>query len=272
MNNNISVCTAGKLLQEIKDSNIGFHQMSLIIFDECNHTIKGGHPFSKLMELYLVNHDNPERYGGIPQIIGMTASPGIGNLSLGMVEPIDHLLDLAARMDATGGLKIVTENQEELHKYTKSLEFQTRLICNPVEDSINDSFFLQVSAEMDRLEKMVSKNLMNNFKKWSQEYKTKIQLVISHLELTGDPTARDDISTLNLLHCYSNALSIYMDMRQEDAVKVMVEHTSLPTDDTKCSYLSRTRPEVWIEIVVTGSKEEPSKEKSGLRRHGGDFI
>ena len=41
--NNISVCTAGKLLDEIRKGRVTFDQFSLMVFDECHHTRKG-HP------------------------------------------------------------------------------------------------------------------------------------------------------------------------------------------------------------------------------------
>ena len=233
-NNNISVCTAGKLLEEIKAKQVKFDQLSLIVFDECHHT-KKGHPFSKLMELYLQYRDDPERAGGLPQIIGMTASPGAGeNPDTEKMKTIDHLLHLAARMDATGGFKTVTENLEELHQSTKSSEFSSKFL--QPRDTSDDLFFSEVSAEMDRLERLVLNEMMNNdFIKWSQEYETKVQQVKSSLERINDPRIRNDISTLNLLRCYSNALSIYMDMQQKDAVKVIREHTGLPNDDSKCT-------------------------------------
>ena len=235
-NNNISVCTAGKLLEEIKGEIVTFDQLSLIVFDECHHA-KKGHPFSKLMELYLEYRENPEREGGLPQVIGATASPGAGdNSSLDRSKTIDHLVDLAAHMDATSGFKTVTdrENLEELHKCSKSSEFNVKHL-NP-RDISNDPFFLEVAEDMDQLEKLVPKNLMKtNFPKWSHEYETKVQQVKSLFALTTDPKARDDTSTLNLLRCYSSALNFYMDMQQKDALTVMREHKDLPDDDSKCT-------------------------------------
>ena len=77
--------------------------------------------YLKLMEMYLEYRDNPHRVGKKPQIIGLTASPGAGeNPDLDRKKTIDHLLHLAACMDATGGFKTVTENLEELQKNTKS--------------------------------------------------------------------------------------------------------------------------------------------------------
>lgn len=73
--NDVSVCTAGKLREEVRRGSVRFDQISLIIFDECHRSAEDGHAYARLMELYL---ECGESQNGLPQVIGMTASPGAG--------------------------------------------------------------------------------------------------------------------------------------------------------------------------------------------------
>jgi ERCC4-related helicase len=231
--NNISVCTAGKLLDEMRRGLVRFDQLSLIIFDECHHTRKS-HPYAQLMEHYLECKKDLECP---PQIIGMTASPGAGdNYNLERKKTIDHLLKLAALLDADGGFQTVTMNLAELQENTKSSEC-TRKILQP-RDTSRDLFFTYVAHEMAKLEEFVPK-VKNCFERWTQEYETRVQQEKQYLEMQIDENVRDSISTLNLLRCYSDTLRVYMDLRQQDAIKEMESYTGFPDDDTKATQHER---------------------------------
>lgn len=227
-NNNISVCTAGKLLDEIRKNQVKFGQLSLMVFDECHH-VRKGHPYARLMEHYLDERGQTQ----LPQIIGMTASPGAGdNSDLDKKKTIDHLLNLAALLDATGGICTVTDNVEELQRHTKNSSFTCKILKS--REATDDDFIHLVSKEMDQLEKAVPK-MNNNLVKWSQEYETKVQQIKQPLEVSNDTIHRDAISTLNLLRCYSSALSVYMDLQQKDAIKVMEKYSGFPEDKLKAT-------------------------------------
>ena len=230
-NNHISVCTAGKLLDEMRKGQVKFSQLSLMIFDECHHARKG-HPYARLMECYF---DYREVRGKLPlpQIIGMTASPGAGdNPDLNKKKTIDHLLNLAALMDATSGFKLVTQNLEELQESSKNYESSCK-ISKPREAS-DDPFIQKVVKEMAWLEDFVPA-VKSSFDRWSQEYETRIQQVRLPLEMSTNPANRDVISTLKILRCYSNALNVYMDLQQKDAIEVMEKYVGLPQDDMQAT-------------------------------------
>jgi len=70
--NHVIICTPQKFLNCLLDKTIHLNQIDLIIFDECHNCI-GNHPYSKIMEQYLVYHQNENR----PRIIGLIASRGI---------------------------------------------------------------------------------------------------------------------------------------------------------------------------------------------------
>ena len=234
--NHITVCTAGKLLDEIRKGKVTFDQLSLMVFDECHHT-KKGHPYARLMEHYLEHKDDG---GKCPQIIGMTASPGAGNNhDLEKEKTIDHLLVLVARLDATGGLQTVSnpENVRELQHNTKNSTQSLKVL--PAREAAGDPFVCKIESEMQKLEKTVPGMKNNHVKRWFQEYETVVQQLKLPLESSTDKSVRDQISTLNLLRCYSNALNVYMDLQQKDAIKVMESYTGLPEDEGRATEQER---------------------------------
>lgn len=232
----ISVWTAGKLHFEIAIGHFTLADLSLIVFDECHHAVKR-HDYSKLMEQYLERRST--LMARLPQIIGLTASPGAGdNPTLDVKMTFYHLLQLAARMDATGGYKSISENQEEFDQCSRNSEFSCT-IPNPRNISA-DRFYSEVVCEMERLEKWLPPGHdfgLSGLTKLSEQYRATLRTRMHDLEHTAD--RRDDISTLKLLECYSGALDLYMDLQQKDAVKAMKEQTALPEDDTKCTLRER---------------------------------
>ena len=227
--NNITVCTAGKLLDEIKTKKVQFDQFSLMILDECHHTQKA-HPYAQLMEFYLEQRNESGNLQNLPQIIGMTASPGAGdNPDLDRNKVYDHLLTLAARLDATSGIQLVSENRDELQQCLHSSSFNLKII----KSRDPDHFTAEITKLMGELEQYV--DMKCSFLKWSQEYETKIQQLKLPLESSTDPEVRDKISTLNLLRCCYKALNAYMNLQQSDAIEVLEKDTNFIEDDTKAT-------------------------------------
>ena len=223
--NDIIVCTAGKLLNEIKSSLVAFSDLGLMVLDECHHARKNA-PHARMMERYL-EKKKKRKADGLPQVIGLTASPGAGeNPALEMDKTIDHLISLCALMDATSGIQIVRENVNELDHCTNKPTFTLKILNrrNPREEFVHC-----ITDEMIRLEKLV--DLKSPFSKWSQEYETSVQQKKLPLEVDCDPYLRNHIRILDLLRCYSRALNVYMDLQDKDAISILSEFTGLPDDD-----------------------------------------
>ena len=220
----IIVCTAGKLVNEIKGSLVAFSDLGLMVLDECHHTRKRA-PYAKMMEKYL---EEKQKSGarGLPQVVGLTASPGAGeNPTLEDDKTIDHLISLCALIDATSGIKVVRENVAELDRCTNKPTFTLKI---PRRRDPNEEFIRLIIDEMTRLEGLV--DLKCPFKKWSQEYETCVQQKKLPLEMSLDPELRNSIRIYDLLRCYSQALNVYMDLRKTDAISVLSGFTGLPAD------------------------------------------
>ena len=218
----ISVCTAGKLYDEIYYKRVAISQFSLLVFDECHHTIKD-HPYAQLMKLYLEEkiEASCSSIAKRTQIIGMTASPGSGqNRYPTTLKTFDHLKKLIAHLDATSGIKIVEKYREELKACIKMASVEYREV--EPRETINDPFVAEILSVMNEIEEEFFENLKySEHTKWSQEYQTKLKKTIFIAELSIDEGCRDQISASNQLFCYSIALSIYMDLRTADAIKVI---------------------------------------------------
>lgn len=110
--------TAQILVDALKSRRVAINDFSLLIFDECHHTDKG-HPYNDIMLNYLEikfpfrggrNKAVKER---LPQIIGLTASLGVGK-ARNKNEAQEHILQLCANLDCS---VIVT-----VEKYKKDLK------------------------------------------------------------------------------------------------------------------------------------------------------
>ena len=225
----IVVCTAGKLLDSIKQGKVTFDEISLIVMDECHHTKKDSSQ-ANIMRRYLEH--KAEGVSKVPQVIGLTASPGAGdNPDLDKKKTIDHLINLCAHMDATRGIVTVKKHQDELDRYTNKPSFTLEVLQRR---DTQEPFINTVVREMEKYEKHVPL-LKSTFPRWSQEYETNVQQVKAPLELSTNPIFRDQISTLRLLRCYSQALNIYMDLRCDDAISVLQEYDGLPSDNNQAT-------------------------------------
>jgi ERCC4-related helicase len=227
--NSIIVCTAGKLLDAIKADKVKFDMISLIVIDECHHTKKSS-PQANVMLRYLqCKKKNPSK---VPQVMGLTASPGAGdNPHLDEKITINHLVNLCALMDATSGIRLVDKHQEELNCNTNKPAFTLDILPSRSED---EPFIQTIVREMREYEKTVP-CFKCAFPKWAQEYETIVQQLKQQLELSIKSEYRDQISTLRLLRCYSQALNIYMDLTHNDAISVLEEYKGLPADDSQAT-------------------------------------
>ena len=238
--NDIVVCTAGKFLDELNQDMVSLlftgnastesekARISLLIMDECHHARKESVQV-KVMHRYITEMSE-NQLARFPQVVGLTASPGAGdNPDLDITKTIDHLVNLCALLDATGGIITVKENVHELAKFVNPPELNRASVQKRHE---SDEFIQFVEKEMYKLENFVSP-INPSVPKCSQQYETLVNQQLQPLELSTNPDFRDKISTLKLLLRFNLILSIYMDLRREDALKVLREFNDLPDSEDK---------------------------------------
>ena len=104
--NDVIVLTAQILVDALKSKRVKITDFSLLIFDECHHTNKE-HPYNEIMLTYLgikfLPQTSPSQATGnviLPQIIGLTASLGVGK-ARNSKDAQDHILQLCANLDCS---------------------------------------------------------------------------------------------------------------------------------------------------------------------------
>ena len=230
----VIVCTAGKLRQELKIKNVRITQFTLIIADECHHA---GRPsnYTDVMEFYI--RGRIDSIPNLPQVVGMTASPGAGRGKLAdLLKVMDHQTSLCATLDATAGITTVTVNLSELERYRNDPEAYLE-----VKDERNpeDPFFINMHLAIAQLEAIIGSvpgwtSGLPKYESWLQNEKEAAE---SRIE---DESKR--ISILDQLIVYSQSLMTYRDFRYEDALSVLKEIEEVP---------QKSDLEVWLNCVHT---------------------
>ncbi|KAM4622670.1 ATP-dependent RNA helicase DHX58 [Discoglossus pictus] len=135
--NDVIICTA-QILQNALCSNseekrIELSEFSLLIIDECHHTHKDG-VYNKLMECYIERKLLGDK--NLPQILGLTASPGTGRAS-NLKQAVDHILQICANLDIR---KIMSANvyMEDLEERTKQPAKQYDVVNERPQDPFGD--------------------------------------------------------------------------------------------------------------------------------------
>nr|AUN88445.1 MDA5 [Oreochromis niloticus] len=139
--NDIIICTVQILENYLEranggeDEGVNLSDLTLIIIDECHHTQKGG-VYNHIMMRYLKQKHKNKRLieeqkepVPLPQILGLTASPGVGGATK-MEKAEEHILRICANLDAS---RIMTRSHEEFKK-------EQRKIIVSVEDRREDPF------------------------------------------------------------------------------------------------------------------------------------
>uniref|UniRef100_A0A1I7W540 Helicase ATP-binding domain-containing protein n=1 Tax=Loa loa TaxID=7209 RepID=A0A1I7W540_LOALO len=104
---------------------------SLMFFDEAHHT-DGNHPYNVIMNNYHdMKHAGKVLDGKrLPQVVGLTASLGIGNAQ-NTSEAVEYFIKICANLDITV-LSYVHENIDELRAFTSIAADETKLVASNV--------------------------------------------------------------------------------------------------------------------------------------------
>ena len=116
--NDIVVCTDGVLEQDLEQKRVRCEDVTLLIMDECHRALpstqSGTSSYGKIMIHFLRCKQNGTT---IPQIVGLTASPGTGSKEPTKDSLSAHVNRLCAHVNAIDGLKVVKQHSEELQQH-----------------------------------------------------------------------------------------------------------------------------------------------------------
>ncbi|XP_060562666.1 antiviral innate immune response receptor RIG-I-like [Ruditapes philippinarum] len=268
----IMVVTAQVLLNALKQKEIdSITRFSMIVFDECHHT-DNYHRFNEIMSLYMHLKLRGNLKGELPQIVGLTASLGVGG-NTRHDAAMGHMKSLLANLDAKF-LCTVRRNKEELKRFEN----------NPIEKTVaarkrvNDRYRKAVLAIMDIInEYMISHPSLHNiprkdafikeacvvpptrgsekFQQWLSEFKKALG------KLSSDEVRRMmNPCRLHLEH-YNKALLIHADARIKDAEVILedfmeIEREINPKNDTDVMLL-----ELYDNLKQQSFTDEPENPK-----------
>ena len=134
----IVVCTPQILSNAIANSSVKITYLSLLIFDECHHA-REDHAYNMIMNTYLKEKHQGQQH--LPQILGLTATPGAGKrVELAFVQK--SLLTLCANLDVTDRECFIRVRQKQnitqMQEYMSAPTKEKMLISKRKEDPFSD--------------------------------------------------------------------------------------------------------------------------------------
>lgn len=134
----VVICTAQILYNALTSTeetkHVELSDITLLIIDECHDTNKDS-VYNKLMACYVekkLNNDLP-----LPQILGLTASPGAGGAK-NLQKAVDHVLEICANLDsAIVSTKVhVSELKKKVPRPIKRFDIVERRLQDPFGDHL----------------------------------------------------------------------------------------------------------------------------------------
>ncbi|XP_077989798.1 ATP-dependent RNA helicase DHX58-like [Glandiceps talaboti] len=231
--NDIIITTGGILQNSLLEKKSTLDMFSLIIIDECHHAMKN-HPYNVIMAEYLrMKLANPAT--PLPQIVGLTASPGSGSNS-GMIAVTEHILKLCANLDAHVFVTVQdSQNKEALRKVTNDPDKYTSVTRprNP------DPFKEKVDEIMKEIEKKAGLTGIGH-QHGTQQYESSIMTAIQ--EATNQQN-HEVAKCCEHLREYNTALQMCNTCRMSDGLDII---DSFYEARKKSGQYKKTEIEKWL--------------------------
>lgn len=230
-NNDIIILTPQILVNSLNHRTIpSLSVFTLMIFDECHNTSKL-HPYNMIMFNYL-----DQKLGGssepLPQILGLTASVGVGN-ARNKTEAMEYILKVCASLDVSA-IATVKDNLKELEEIVYKPQKFSRKVQSRTSDRFK-SIICQLMKETENL----AKNVFEEFDKISQyqsrdfgtqkyeQWIMKVQKMCAVFKMADKDEESRICKALFLytshLRKYNDALIIYEDARIKDALDYLTD-------------------------------------------------
>lgn len=229
--NDIIVCTPQILINNLESDSVKLEKVSLIVFDECHHC-KGQAPYATIMIKYLKKKLRKEETQ-LPQIVGLTASPGAGDSRKpDLMKTVSHLEMLGAMMDADAGYITVKENLGELHQFASKTEFYRVPMPGRISDDDFQHLLYKYIKQLDEIvQGFTGKSTHHCYT--HQGYINFLSELLSDSKLRSDkPELERSIrAILEHLQHYVKTLHYYNDYEFEDSMSVKFSKLRKPDSD-----------------------------------------
>uniref|UniRef100_A0A9L0TE12 RNA helicase n=1 Tax=Equus caballus TaxID=9796 RepID=A0A9L0TE12_HORSE len=209
-----------------EDAGVVLSDFSLIIIDECHHTNKEA-VYNNIMRRYLKQKLKNNRLKKenkpvipLPQILGLTASPGVGGATK-QAKAEEHILKICANLDASV-IKTVKENIDQLKDQIKEPCKKFAIADDTREDPFKD----KLVEIMTRIQTFCQMNPMPDFgtqpyeqwaikmeKKAAKEGNRKDRVCAEHLRKYNEALQIND--TIRMIDAYNHLETFYNDEKEK---------------------------------------------------------
>lgn len=211
--NDVVVVTAAILKNALEEGSVKISDISLLVMDECHHTMLD-HPYNIIMSNFYLKMKLENQVAKLPQVLGLTASPGAGKAQ-SIEGAKQHILKLCANLDA----KFVTvqEHIEELEMYTatptKHSHRKSVRENNPFNDLVEDI--------MTKIEKKIKEE--SPHPKATQPYENWVAEIKKSAVYSKDNCTRKCCEHLAV---YNNAMRCCDTVQMQDGLAILEEFHS----------------------------------------------
>ncbi|XP_039204556.1 antiviral innate immune response receptor RIG-I [Crotalus tigris] len=234
--NDIIIMTPQTLLNSLTNETVlSLSIFTLMIFDECHNTT-GSNPYNMLMSKYL---DLKLKQGAVllPQIVGLTASPGIGNAK-NVGEAIDYICNICASLNIEV-ISTVRKNIKDLEEIVPKPEKIIKLVGTRPQNRFVDIVSQMMSKAEDlarQFHPIDNMSVMKNQCYGTQKYEQWIVDVQKKAVVLQLPNKEEESRVCRALFIctqhlrkYNDALIINEDARTKDALIYLKDYF----EDTK---------------------------------------
>ncbi|XP_041812397.1 probable ATP-dependent RNA helicase DHX58 [Chelmon rostratus] len=140
----VVICTAQILYNALTNveetKHVALSDITLLIIDECHHTNKDS-VYNKVMGCYVEKKLKGER--PLPQILGLTASPGAGGAKT-LEKAVEHVLQICANLDSAivSTKNYAPELQKKVPRPVKTFDIVSKRLEDPFGDHLK--FMMQL--------------------------------------------------------------------------------------------------------------------------------
>ncbi|KAM6233818.1 ATP-dependent RNA helicase DHX58 isoform 2-T2 [Spheniscus humboldti] len=219
----VVICTAqilqNALVSREEDMHVELTDFSLLVIDECHHTHKEA-VYNKIMLNYLQQKLSGQQ--DLPQVLGLTASPGTGGAT-SFEGAVEHILQICANLDA----EKITSVQEEL-QHLQSHVPQPRKQYDLCQERAQDPFGEQLKKVMEQIQQyMEMPGLPQDFgtqiyeqriveleKRAAETFCRKMRVCMLHLRKYNDALLiNDTVRMIDAFQCLQQFYATERDMK-----------------------------------------------------------
>ncbi|XP_029820309.1 probable ATP-dependent RNA helicase DHX58 [Manacus vitellinus] len=217
----VVICTAqilqNALVSTEEDMHVDLTDFSLLVIDECHHTHKDS-VYNKIMLRYLQGKLSGQQ--DLPQVLGLTASPGTGGAT-SFEGAVEHILQICANLDT----EKITSAQEEVQQLQSHIP-QPRKQYDLFQERAQDPFGDRLKKVMEQIHRYME------MPHSSQDFGTQIyeQRVVELEKRAAEMFCRKTRACALHLRKYNDALLINDTVRTVDAFQCLQQFYSTERD------------------------------------------